>query len=436
MALANNTDNEIRIEELRKDESERFVLGALLTHGTDLFSFVFQILPKAEMFFNYAHMQVYQAMISLVEQGKAIDLTLVAQYSSVIDYPLLGMLAADMPLGFSPNSPSGRERLESHCREITESYFRRELYKKMNAKQPFDDILQTISELERKGTDRFLTPTEVVAQLMKSVEDGPQATLKYPWPQLNKATGGIHKGQYIIVAARPGAGKTTFLENLAFSLGEKGKKVLFATAEMPAVDLAKRSIAHMTRINMFFGKEQYSQEEISRLQLAARKLEMMPIFVHEFRDTGQLDTIIRERMRDVDLVVVDYVQLLRPKYNKGKNDYERVSAVSLELVEMAKKYKIPFVCAVQLGRNAQSQQPTLADIKNSGQVEQDADVVISLWEHKDDVKNSSEQKVRMDMLKNRNGYTFGNFGDHQVFLNCDRAVFQFSDPTTQTVPQW
>jgi replicative DNA helicase len=431
----------LKMEDVGKPESERFLMEAILLNSEVALPVIRKYLPYPEMFVEYEHQQIYDAALKLADKGQDIDtISITSVNPELTMLKLSEYLAGEihLPIG----SVNSKSKLTTHSEIVREAYLKRQIYQNMAGNKSMSDILAHVAELERKGTDRFLDPKEIIAQVSSTIfSPTPNASIKYPFPMLNKATNGMHRGQYIVVAARPGAGKTTFLENVAFNVAEKGGTVIFASVEMPAEDLYRRTLTHMTGINLFFREERLSDEEKIEIDYAMKKLEKLKIFVHEFKSSGQLEAIIKEKHEKghlkVDLVVVDYIQLLDAKNPNYKSNYERVSAVSRELTAMAKGYKIPFLCAAQLGRGVDGgSQPNYSDLKESGQIEQDADLIITLWEHKDDMRNPKAQKIRMDILKNRNGFTFGNTQSKEFYLLCDRPNFIFSDPNVATTPRF
>jgi replicative DNA helicase len=434
-------DTVLKLEDVGKPESEKFLLGAMLLHADIALPIVRKFIPYPEMFLDYQHQLVYSTILKVADKGQEVDIVSITSTEPSLDFPTLTeYVISDVHMQIG--STVSKAKLETHSQIVREAYLKRTIYQKMVGNESMAEVLAHVAELERKGTDRFLDPKEIIAQVSQTIfSDAPASSLKYPFPMLNKATNGLHKGQYIVVGARPGAGKTTFLENVAFSAASLGKTVLFASAEMPAEDVYRRTLTHMTGINLFFREERLTEEEKIEIDFAMKKLAKMKIYIHEFRSTSQLEAIIKEKHEKgglkIDLVVVDYIQLLDAKNPSAKNNYERVSSVSRELVAMAKSYKIPFLCAAQLGRGVDGGgQPTYSDFKESGQIEQDADLLLTLWEHKDDPREPRRQRIRIDILKNRNGFTFGNTQSKDFYLLCDRPNFLFSDPTVANAPKF
>lgn len=267
------------------------------------------------------------------------------------------------------------------------------------------DILKSKLELiYKKGSFRWLTGEDIKNLAFEILANKKENTVTYDLSILDKATKGIGNGQYVIVAGRPSIGKSAFLQYIGLKNAEKGKKVLFVSAEM-------------------------SEEMIIARIITTYKPSAIPTTFNILiaSDTETIEGEIQKKARDFDLILVDYIQLLKSKV-RSRDLYERVTNISGELKSMATKFNLPFVCASQFSRKAEGNQPNLANLKESGALEQDADIVISLWKSKgdDDLNlNDNTSIIRVDLLKNRNGWTFNNHEnkDYQIIFKKDEFRF-------------
>jgi replicative DNA helicase len=247
-----------------------------------------------------------------------------------------------------------------------------------------------------------------------------QAGYPYPFKAVQGATLGAQKGQMILISARPSVGKSAMLENIAFTQSQNDFKVAFFSAEMDKDSILDRQIARMMGIDS--KKLKSGDVDFGDLTKALDKRKNFHLL-----DLGSMTTLdIRAQIHKlkmtsgVDVVFVDYLQKLS---GEGKTEYERVSRISRELKSIAMDFKIPMIVACQYNRSADGVQPQLSDLRDSGNIEQDADVVISLWRDKD-AKLSEDQKkiqVHLDILKNRNGVTFG--GDYMLWFHKEHTAF-------------
>lgn len=266
-------------------------------------------------------------------------------------------------------------------------------------------IYEKLSKLQKKGAGRFITGEELKSLIKKFLEEKKQNSLLYNLHFLDSKTRGIGNGQYIIIAGRPSVGKSAFLQFIGLKNAEKGKRVVFFSAEM-------------------------SEELIVERLVKKYNIETLPetFNVATFSSVSSIEAEIEKRKKEIDLILIDYIQILQPK-TKTKDMYERITEISTDLKKLSTKYNLPIICASQYSRQAEARQPRLSDLRESGALEQDADVVISLWRNKEDEDlnlNKEEIKIiRLDLLKNRQGETFSNGEgfDYQIAFNVKSFEF-------------
>ena len=352
--------------------------------------------------FFYYH-KLFQAIKNLIEREFTIDYTvLYSVEKSIKNAALLVMSEENMGITIIPYKKIFEERLEL----LKELSAKRQINESFTNELDLDLLKEKLEKIYKKGSARWLSGEDIANLAEDILKNKEEISTTYGLSLFDKATGGLQKGQYIIVAGRPSIGKSAFLQYVGLKNAEKGKKVLFVSVEM-------------------------SEEMIIRRILSTYQPSMIPP-TFNILIAGTLSTIeaeIQKKARDFDLILVDYIQLLHPK-TKTRDMYERVTNISSELKSMATRFNIPFMCASQFSRKAEGNQPNLADLKESGALEQDADVVLSLWKHKgDDDLNIHENMatVRVDLLKNRNGWTFSNSDIKQYSIMFVKNEFRFYD---------
>jgi replicative DNA helicase len=243
---------------------------------------------------------------------------------------------------------------------------------------------------------------------------------------LDNVTGGWLKGNVILFAARPGQGKTICLLEHSRCAGEMNKRVLFLSLEMPVVSLIYRMISGQLDDSTPYSKIKTGRIDINQFtniqKQAVTNLEKLPITWYDGanRDINYLSTLIQKIVREkqIDMVVIDYLQLITDNSIKSNDETAVVGSVSKKIQQLAKKLNIPFLCAAQLNRQSEgrnSHRPKLSDLRSSGQIEQDASVVIGLY--RDDyykyekAKEEGNNNVVFDniieyiFMKNRDGDT-------------------------------
>ncbi len=241
--------------------------------------------------------------------------------------------------------------------------------------------------------------------------------------QLDRIITGLNKSDLIIVGARPGMGKTSFALNIAANVAlKRDKTVCFFSLEMSRDQIAQRLISSMAMIQSekFRGMGEISKEEWTRIAQAGTELSKSRIYVDETSDitVAEMKAKLR-RMPKVDLVIVDYLGLVKPS-SKKENRVQEVQDITKNLKNMAKELKVPVLVCAQLsrgnavsgGKSRASHKPGLTDLRESGSIEQDADIVMLLYresyyaDKNDDPENVPDpHKAECIIAKNRNGET-------------------------------
>jgi replicative DNA helicase len=206
--------------------------------------------------------------------------------------------------------------------------------------------------------------------------------------KLNYALGGWQEGM-IVVAARPSMGKTIVGLDFAKASAKAGKRVLFLSLEMPKESLMYRYISSEAPEYKYsdIKANRITQEDVKKIRVSnARELKSLPIFFYDSdnRDINYLSMVLTTECRKnkIDIVVIDYMQLIRDNQMRGQDDFSQVSSVSNKIQKLTRKLGIPIVCLSQLSRGAEGRsdkRPQLSDIRSSGNIEQDASVVIGLY---------------------------------------------------------
>ena len=229
-----------------------------------------------------------------------------------------------------------------------------------------------------------------------------------PWTRLNQVIGGFRPGALYLVAARPGVGKTVIGLQIAQFLSQSGA-VAFSSLEMSKEELHKRIIAQTANVHMAELTGQQPFSELSRTRVAKAQSKMsLPISIDDRAGVSIQDirTFARSVSHQMPLkaVVVDYVGLISDHTGRDKSRYELVTHISQQLKIMARDLNVPVIALAQLNReveNRKDNKPMLSDLRDSGSLEQDADVVILL--RRDLVGNKNT--ITLDVAKNRHGET-------------------------------
>lgn len=219
---------------------------------------------------------------------------------------------------------------------------------------------------------------------------------------LDALTDGLHNGELTIVGARPGVGKTTFALQIAERVA-KYKKVVFVSLEMSEEQIIQKILAKRTRINSRkIRNGDLKEEELEKIWIECGAISDLPIkILTKINNIEQIEIAARKLKNkgELDLLIIDYLQLLKSTSNFRSREQE-VAEISRTLKLLSLELEIPIIALCQLNRNASRNEPTLADIRESGSIEQDADNVIFLY--KEDAEN---EIVTLDLQKQRAGNT-------------------------------
>lgn len=235
---------------------------------------------------------------------------------------------------------------------------------------------------------------------------------------------GFRKSEAIFIGGRPGSGKTSFGVNIAYNMAKNGHKVLFCSIEMGVIELHERIIKHITGLYDYRKMSESDFEKIIKTSKAVK--ERLPLIIYDKAGMTIEDIAFKARESSSEIVFIDHMAILKSSLS-FKNRYEEVSYLSARIKQLARELDIPVICLCQLNRNLESREiksPTMADIRDSGSVEQDGDIIgfiyrpeYHLREREPDNKNSKEYakwledieavkgKAQFIIAKNRRGIT-------------------------------
>ena len=410
-------------------EAERSVLGAMLQDGAAVTAAAELLRP--EDFYTPAHKEIFDAAQSLAAAGMAVDLvTMDAELSRRGTLPGVGGVEYLIELTqFVPTTANIRyyirivsekstlRRLIGAAGEISQASYAQEKelpeVLALSEKLFFDIVMQRAGGEELKHIKEVLTKTyeqmEEFARLKGGVSGVPTG-----FYGLDNLLTGLHGGELILVGARPSMGKTSFAINIATHAARKGAKIAVFSLEMPREQIAMRMLCCDARVNMqSVRKGLLKDEDWMKLARTLAPLAASEVYIDDTSglSPGQLRSRCRRLMMDkgLDLIVLDYLQLMGSD-KKAESRQVEVSEISRSLKAIAQELKVPLVACAQLSRanekrGAGSFRPMLSDLRDSGSIEQDADVVMFLhreaYYHRDDPQPDNTAEVIV--AKQRNG---------------------------------
>ncbi|SDL19571.1 replicative DNA helicase [Natronincola ferrireducens] len=364
-------------------EAEQAVLGAFLLDKNTWFGI--QKL-KNEDFYIDIHQIIFQAMKNLHEKDQPIDYIQVFEETKNIK-PIdlvylnetLSMVATTINIEYYIKilkEKAVRRQLIQECKSALNRALKTE-EDPTSIKSNLAQTLDNISFEESQVSDRL---QDIFSKLYDELETyDPKEAEKYytGLPDLDRLMAGLHQEEVTVVAARPATGKTAFALQIAMHIAAKKLKVLLISREMSQKQMAKRILAAKCAIDsMRLRNRKLEDEDWSRIAKGMGLLSNLSLFINTTaKSIPEIKAKVRETKADV--LIIDYLQLLEPS-SKNANREQQVSELSREIKNISLDYKIPVVLLSQLNRAADGRRPSLADLRESGAIEQDANNVIFL----------------------------------------------------------
>jgi replicative DNA helicase len=443
-------------------EVEEAVLGALMLERDAIYK-VSSIISE-ESFYKSEHQMIYKTLLELSDAGKQIDLlTVTMQLKDTGQLEYIGGPAAITSL---TRRVASSAHIEQHARIIAEKYFSRVLIYKLTsciskayednidelvseytlATQEIDDLLAGKSGMKHISTILDETRTDLEIRQEKALAGEIQG-INTGLFALNEINNGWQKGELIIIAARPSMGKTAVSLNLFTKSAARNRaNVCFFSLEMENLKLSKRlilSYGGIVRPN--FERGTMTEGDWSAYNRADKELRTLPIYIDDTPgvDIRHISSVVRNKVRkgQCDLVVIDYLQLVEtPDSYSNKTREREVAEISRELKKLAKAAGVPILLLAQLNRgieNREDKTPRLADLRESGAIEQDADMVIFPWRPAyydpngmDDNGNSLQNLMMFEVAKYRDGKIGSIPSKHNDDLTqfFDYNTKQFQEP--------
>lgn len=414
-------------------EAEQAVLGCVLI-DQDAQTEILSMLKKDD-FYSEAHRNIFQAMQNIF--SKSIPVDFVTLTSELEVEKKLDTIGGIDYITFLTNVVPSAANFKHYCDIVTANAVRRNLIKggqdiiedafnnenekgaMQNAEKIIFDLSQKqiYSDLELVGKPGG-TLSNVLKQISEIAENqGKMRGIPTGFRDFDYITNGLQKSDLILLAARPGVGKTSFAMNIAIHAAtEENKKVAIFDLEMSSEQLMQRALASVAKVNLtHILKGTMDQEEWKRVWTAEKKLAQSGIYVDDSSTTSPLDVISKCRKlkmtEGLDLIVIDYLQLMTTGRKTRENRTQEVSELTRMLKVAAKELNVPIILLSQLSRLVEQREdhkPVLSDLRESGSIEQDADIVLFLYnpENYNDVITEDEPgTVYLIIAKHRSGST-------------------------------
>ncbi|MBR3131927.1 replicative DNA helicase [Candidatus Saccharibacteria bacterium] len=428
--------------------AEKSLLGAIMIADGVLPEILTILKPRD--FYEKRHEIIFEAMIHLYDQHKPVDLlTLTSELRAKKKLKEVGGGAYLTELS---NFVPAASHAKAYAEIIEKASVRRRLIKAGTdiANKAYEDDAEVNDLIGGAEKDLFevsdkiiksdyVAMNDLLADAFDRIEElhknkGALRGLKTGFRDLDKKTAGFQKGDLIIVGARPAMGKTTFAQNLAYNIASiNNKGVLFFSMEMAANEIVDRMISDVSGVdNWRMRTGNLSDEEFQRIGEALGEMDELPVYID---DTSSMTIMeLRNKARramhdhDIGIVIVDYLQLISGSDRYAGNRVQEVTEISRGLKILARELEIPVVALAQLSRGVTGRddpRPVLSDLRESGSIEQDADLVMFL--HRTDYyKKPEEEETHITELLIRK-HRHGAIGTIELYFHPELLRFMSLD---------
>ncbi len=407
-------------------ETEAACIASALLNREALFQ-VTEIL-QAEDFYLEKHRIIFEKILELERKGLPIDLTTLRQ--KLMDHDQFDQVGGDPSLvdlyqavSTSANARYYAERvrelaLRRHMIQVATDAVTRSYDTKLETRDLLDQIESSIFSItEKKYTSNYEPLSLILERTRQDIEDWYRTKkvvtgIGSGFRELDELLTGFHPSELIIIASRPGMGKTALALNMINHVALKEKKAaLYFSLEMPAEQLGMRLICVEAMVDsQLLRTGRISQDDYRNIDMAINRLGQSPLYIDDTPSVNILEIRAKARRlaarESLGLVVVDYLQLVSA-IERRMDRHLQIGEISRFLKQLARELSIPVIALSQLSRAVEQrtdQRPTLADLRESGSIEQDADVVIFLY-REEKVKRDSEKKGIAELMiaKQRSG---------------------------------
>ncbi len=428
-------------------DAEMSLLGATLIDEEVLADVSEHVTNKD--FYDKRHATIYQAMMRLYEHHKPVDLlTLTDELKKKKELDAIGGMAYLTEL---TNYVPTAAHAAAYAEIVSGKAMRRRLIKASAdiSELGYDEETNVQELLEKAEAELFSVSDQSLKQDLVSLETiltdsfdrmeelhrnkGALRGIRTGWRDLDNMTAGLQRSDLIILAARPAMGKTTLVTNLAYNVATVAKQpVLFFSLEMSKEQLVDRMLADASGVDAWnIRTGNLSDEDFSKLSEAMGEMAEAPIYIDDTPGLSVLEMRTKARRaaheQPLGLIIVDYLQLMQASGRSDGNRVQEVSEISRGLKLIAREMNVPVIALSQLSRSVESrspQIPQLADLRESGSIEQDADIVMFIYrEAYYNPETERENITDLIIAKHRNGPT----GRVELYFHPERLRFMSLD---------
>ena len=423
-------------------EAEISVLGSMLLDN-EAINLVTEIL-RTDNFYKTSHQHIFDTIVNIYNKNNAVDLVILKD--ELKKQSLLEKVGGAEYLMELEESVPLASNVEYYAKIVREKTIKRDLIT-ATAKiqqEAYNDSLESeelLDVAEKEIFDitqrKFSSPTIKLFNILHDTFDhisnlhdreGRLTGISTGYYDLNDITSGLQKSELIVIAARPSMGKSSLVLNIAEHAGTKEKKpTLIFSMEMSAQQVAQNMLCSKAKIDAHLLRTgKLDDNQFSNLSLAMGDLSESEIFIDDTPGLGLLELRAKARrlklQHNIQMIIVDYLQLMEAR--KAENRQQEISSISRGLKALARELEVPVIAVSQLNRSVETREghtPRMSDLRESGSIEQDADVIILL--HREDYYDPTKRpgEVDLNIAKQRNGPT------GKVKLTFRREILRFEN---------
>ena len=428
-------------------DAEKSLLGAVLIDEETLADISEHVTPRD--FYDKRHATIFGGMTRLYEHHKPVDLlTLTEELKKKDELDVIGGSAYLTEL---TNYVPTAAHAEAYAELVAQKAIRRRLIKASGeiSELGFDEDTTTQELLQKAEAELFSVSDQSLKQDLVSIETiltdsfdrmeelhrnkGALRGVRTGWRDLDNMTAGLQRSDLVILAARPAMGKTTLVTNLAYNVATVAKQsVLFFSLEMSKEQLVDRMLADASGVDAWnIRTGNLSDDDFSKLSEAMGEMAEAPIYLDDTPGLTVMEMRTKARRAaheaPLGLIIIDYLQLMQGSGRDSGNRVQEVSEISRGLKLIARELNVPVVALSQLSRSVESrspQIPQLSDLRESGSIEQDADIVMFIYrEAYYNPETERENITDLIIAKHRNGPT----GKVELYFHPERLRFMSLD---------
>ncbi|MEQ2037260.1 replicative DNA helicase [Mediterraneibacter gnavus] len=388
------------------DLAEKTVIGCLLMDNKELHQ-IYDLL-KPDMFQDPVLKEIYREIVKLYDIGQPANLVTITQGVESESYTREYITQVLRDCALLPyTSTELKSYAESVVRDYKAEVFRNILTRTQvtaaGVEYQIADTIQELEALKRSEKNKSKKLTAIVSEYQDQYfQERKEEKLYTGFSKLDEITGGLEGGDVIVIGARPGVGKSAFTSQIILEMAKAGKRIGFYNLEMSEKQVYERLLSNQSgiRLNRIRRAIQFLGDEKERFESANQMLGKMDILISS--GTKSVSEIRNEcRHQELDCIIIDYLQLVRAD-TRYQSRASEVGAISKAIKALAMELNVPIIALSQLNRTSEmreTKEPTMGELREAGDIEQDASIIILLW----NLDNEDKTRKGLKVDKNRQG---------------------------------